>query len=67
MTAPLADRLARARLAVDVQMAKYDEALGVVPYVALLQIDRKLVRLERELDVLLDERDAALRDERDAT
>jgi len=30
------------------QRRKYDEALGVKPYVALVQIDARLVRLESE-------------------
>jgi hypothetical protein len=34
------------------QETKYDAARGTVPYVALLQIDRKLTRLMHERDGL---------------
>jgi hypothetical protein len=55
------ERLARLDEQVRQQWAKYDAARGAVPYVALLQIDRKLTRLEHERDAL-----AARRSETDA-
>jgi hypothetical protein len=49
------ERLTAAQKAVDEQWAKYDAAVGSVPHVALVQINRKLVRLEHERDKILDE------------
>ena len=52
-TTDLAERIREANLAVRKQWAKYDEAIRLgKPRVALIQIDRKLVRLERELEDL---------------
>lgn len=47
-------KLQELNAAVKAQQKKYDEAVGRVPYVALLQIDRKLVRLEEERNALSD-------------
>jgi hypothetical protein len=51
----VSEKLDKANQAVSDQWAKYDAALGRVPYVALLQIDRKLRRLQEEADRLSDE------------
>jgi hypothetical protein len=51
-----AERLAELAEQIKAQERKYDEALGTVPYVALVQIDRKLVRLENERNTLEEER-----------
>jgi hypothetical protein len=49
------ERLARLNAEVKAQEVKYDEALGKVPNVALMQIDRKLTRLMEERNELSEE------------
>ncbi len=46
------DRLHELQHLVREQWRKYDEALGVKPYVAIVQIDAKLGRLHYEMDAL---------------
>lgn len=45
-------RLAKLNEEIRDQERKYDAALGSVPHVALVQIDRKLTRLMAERDTL---------------
>ena len=52
------ERIAKLNAEISAQERKYDEALGKVPYVALLQIDRKLTRLMYEREALELERSA---------
>ena len=50
--ATIDDRLKKLNDEIRAQWAKYDAARGTVPHVALVQIDRKLSRLEHERETL---------------